>query len=97
MVLLAHEGEKKRDNRAQRTCCCVVSSSWAAAATAMAAAAAAQFGFSWSKCVSVFGVTIVLSGEERRVGKKGQYIDWSQRAQSVGREGAAQPPYRGMD
>ena len=59
-----------------------------------AIAAAAQFGFSWSECVSVFGVTIVLSGEEERMG---QYIDWSQRAQSVGREGAAQPPYRGMD
>ena len=57
---------------------------------AAAAAAAAQFGFSWSKCVSVFGVTIVLSGEERRgVGKKGQYIDWSQRARSVARVGGA--------
>ena len=38
-----------------------------------AAAAAAQFGFSWSKCVSVFGVTIVLSGEEEW-GRRGNIL-----------------------
>ena len=59
-----------------------------------ARAAMAQFGFSWSKCVSVFGVTIVLSREEREGAIL--YIDWSRRARSVG-GGAArllQVPHR---